>query len=277
MLRYFGDYVVSTLADRRLKVAIPSKLNDPFDFSIAAVGTITEEDAMRILTSRLKDPAFYAIFRENSPTLTDDEIQRIVLENIESGVFGLVGDFQALKDHLKSETHKIADKNVRLLCFCDELIDSHGDILMWSHYGYCHQGFRLHFDDSFLLIPGIERREAQYHPDRVALSINLTTEDPEFKKRVFESTFRKGLMWSYERETRYLIPPRLCARDEILKMEFFTFPASSLRRIDIGIRSDPKTSSKVMDLLQTHEYSHVEIFKADVSDFEFSITYDKVR
>ena len=40
MIRYFGDYVVNSLQYQRLKLAMPSKLNDPFEFIPHVVGEI---------------------------------------------------------------------------------------------------------------------------------------------------------------------------------------------------------------------------------------------
>ena len=46
---------------------------------------------------------------------------------------------------------KFIDKNIRVLCVSDPArLDQDGDILMWSHYGQGHTGYRLHLDRSFL-------------------------------------------------------------------------------------------------------------------------------
>jgi hypothetical protein len=277
MIRYLGDYISEVVRHRRLKVAIPSKLNDPFDFSIAPVGAFTGQAALRNNQSRLNDPAFYDRWRElEDPSLTNAQIKELALKNTPAMAQGLVQNQRIIENHFIQEMHSLADESIGLLCFSDESIDNEGDILMWSHYGYSHAGFRLHFDTSFLQVEGIEKEEVDYQTERVSLPIQLTSEDPAFQSAVRKSTYTKGKHWEYENEVRFLINPRLCHHEEVSRMDSIEFPYQALKRIDIGIRSDEKIVVDLHAALSRHQYRHVRLFKAEMHKTDFSIVYKEI-
>ncbi|MBK1880740.1 DUF2971 domain-containing protein [Pelagicoccus mobilis] len=279
MIRYFGDYLTSTLENYRLKVALPSKLNDPFDFALATEGVVTIEEEIKNLYDRLDDPAFYSNLRE-APELShfsDAELKKIVLKNPLPAAQALVDDQDGLREHFKIETHKIADNNTRVLCFSSDSIEKDSDILMWSHYGYSHQGYRVHFDTTFLQQNGIQARVVNYENKRVSIPLGISSSNPLFPEKIEQSMHTKGEIWSYEKETRFLISPSLCMYDQETKMEYVKFPPESLLRIDTGIRSEPVVVEKIVEHLERKDFAHVELYEADLDESEFSIKYNRKK
>lgn len=283
MIRYFGDYITDSLSKNRLKVALPSKLNDPFDFSLTSHGELTSDEALRSLYERINEPGFYSTFRERPEFqhLTNDKIYASVIQNLPKFVQAHLDSAPSIKDKFKTISYELGDEHYRILCFSDSSIDVSSDILMWSYYGDSHQGYRLHFDTSFLHKSGIQEKKVEYAKERVSISISATGSDPEFHDGIKKSMYVKGEHWIHENETRYLITPALCKPDPETNFEYVDFPEEALRRVDIGIRANSRANSKVVkeveEILRTKRFKHVEIYQASIHDSLFSIKYIKKK
>jgi len=278
MIRYFGNYLLDTLEKRRLKVSIPSKLNDPFDFSLAPVGELTIDRALEIVKERYADPAYYDHFRRTrNVNSSNEQIRDYAFKHILKAAQMMVDGQEDFKDHYIKESHKLANEDCRLLCFSKPDIDERADILMWSHYGYSHSGFRVHFDVSFLIDAGITNDDVTYSEERVKMPIDISPSDPRFREILLESMRTKGKFWDYEREKRFFISPLNCFLDEETQLEYFKFPVGVITRIDIGIRADNKIVENVLRLLKRKEFKGAEVYQSEMDDTGFLMKYEKVN
>ena len=286
LIRYFGDYVINTLQYNRLKLANPSQLNDPFELRFQVVGEMTDELKRIAIRQVTSGPQVYAKVREmHGEHLTDAEIfemSKVVAQKAETEP---LVDRDELIDGMVSTMLESADKNFRFLCFSDpssEKFDDRSDILMWSHYGNAHAGFRLHFDTSFLgYMDRVSRFEINYRR-LLEVPFELLIDDSKREEailRMTESIQTKGAFWDYEQEIRYIlphpIPEGIC--DLSLEADFVYFPPQALKRVDVGIKTSDKLVSKLSEVLSAEQYEHVEVYQAKRHAEEMSIDYDRIK
>lgn len=284
MIRYFGDYVISTLQYERLKVALPSQLNDPFDCSTAIEGvedvdTGIAEEEIRLW---LRDEAFCNEFRRANllPEAVDDElIKRGVWEFRQEYIDKMLNDPLGLIRVRKVSLDSSIDKKFRLLCLNSPLIETGADILMWSHYGNSHKGFRLHFNDEFLNGKELGSKVMNYAEDdqpRPAMHIADRYVAEKFSEYVKVALSMKAKCWHYEKEVRFLIHPDHCIHDIETKKEFIDFNPLGLERIDLGISADNDVLIDLAELLKEPRYEHVEIQRAFERPAFFGLEYNEI-
>jgi len=182
MIRYFGDYVVNSLQYQRLKLAMPSKLNDPFEFIPNIVGEIDEGLRNIMLEQSLGGEQFNlyaeALKAIDGKDRTPDEVREIALSNNQDASAFPSLTKEAIASNLLQSARSIADKSFRLLCFCDSArLKAHGDILMWSHYGFSHAGYRLQFDPNFLSSVAVAKEDVAYSNELVELPIEYIVDE----------------------------------------------------------------------------------------------------
>jgi|GEM_PF-3645192 len=274
MIRYFGDYVIDTLKTGLLKVAIPSKLNDPFEFSIVPTGQVSQKTAEARIEDSIKGGDVLKQIRtqRGDPELTNEAIISELRSNPK--FVDCQKDPENWKDHYKDECLPIADRMMRLLCLSASNITKNGDILMWSHYGHSHSGFRLHFNTDFLDQNGISKDHVKYRDQRPKIDINVGRHDSKYHQQINTSTKTKGKFWKYEKEVRFFIEPKLCVTDQ--DMDYIAFPPDFLTRIDIGIRADPKVIEELKSILQLDKYKHVELHQTKLSETKYSLDYASI-
>ncbi|MGJ8650272.1 MAG: hypothetical protein ACSHX4_07925 [Opitutaceae bacterium] len=78
MIRFFGDYVISTLQQRMLKVAKPSELNDPFDFSLE----IIDDTSPQTLDELSKNAVFLDNYQAWLLTRADEDFDTVKIIHI---------------------------------------------------------------------------------------------------------------------------------------------------------------------------------------------------
>jgi hypothetical protein len=284
MIRYFGDYVISTLQYERLKVALPSQLNDPFDCSTAfeGAGDVDTEIAEREISLWLRDKDFCDKFRQVNlvPEGFDDKrIKDGVWQFRKEYIDKLQKDPLELIRHRKVSLDSSIDKNFRLLCLNSPLIENGPDILMWSHYGNSHKGFRLHFNDGFLNGKELCSTVMDYAEDdqpRPTMHIADRYVAEKFSEYVKVALSTKAKCWHYEKEVRFFIHPDHCIHDIKTKREFIDFNPHGLARIDIGISADNEVLINLVELLKQPRYEHVEIQRAIEFPTIFRLKYDKI-
>lgn len=287
MIRYFGDYVVNSLQYQRLKLAMPSKLNDPFEFIPHVVGEIDEElrniTLQQILSGERFNQLVEALRIRDNKHWTAEQVREIALaKNKDDSAFPSLMK-EAVVSNLLQSAKQTADESFRLLCFSDSSrLKAHGDILMWSHYGFAHSGYRLQFAPSFLSSLASERVDVVYSDKLVELPVEYIADDSlsaEAGKILNQALRTKGDFWDYEQETRFLIPSGAASMVHDLQAEadFLDFPANALRRVDYGINANPHVISKLRLILNADRYKHVQVFQAERSEEKFELKYNQLR
>jgi hypothetical protein len=252
--RYFATHADRTLAEGRLKFAQVSSFNDPFEFVYTFSGSCTLEQAEEILKhmphgeiqdflSRLD---LMESVSDSSPIESVLPIRRLAELFVKNGGRLPFNPFHC---------HKLADKNLVLLCFSKTDIDPKDEILLWSHYARSHCGVRIEFelDEKTLPLQVVEYAHTRYLIDLVK------SEDLEYTNQVLQNAFRtKAASWSYEHEVR-LILRKECAQKHPIPLGYryyLPFEPASVRSVDFGINCDMETISTICRILKKG-YPHV--------------------
>ena len=262
MIRYFGDYVIDSLKNRQLKVSAAEELNDPFDFAL------TYDDNLSDLPSELQseEPIQLVHMYHNihirqyyknphadfSPVLNIQDRGHMLKKCLEHTVKDMIGSF------------------TKLLCFSSSKISEDADILMWSHYGHSHSGYRLHFNSEILKTIG-GMHQVNYTNKRPILPIALFDNDD-----APDSLLVKSTQWKYEDESRIIIDERKTKLEPESGFTFTDLPAKALLRVDIGIKPKSMIADELINILCEEPYQHVELYQTCMDDSMFQLNYKRI-
>ena len=271
MIRFFGDHAISTLQSKKMKVAKPSELNDPFDFLLE----ILDDTSPEVLDDLVKNEDFLNEYGKWLVREAEGDVGRASKLIEPSSVSRLY----------KSMTKRRCngDNNFRLLCFNDPYkIDDHGLILMWSHYGNEHKGVCIYFDYNHLT--GISQvcKPVNYPPteERVVLHPKEAFNQDSCIAKLKSAIFTKSPAWAYEQEKRMLVPLAkeysLVEHDIQSGMDFVPFPVEAVTSVDVGMKANNDFKRKLFEVLSHEEYAHVNLRQAKMHDTKYEIEYDPI-
>jgi hypothetical protein len=210
------DRLRDVLVRSRLWFSSAADFNDPFDMSarFIAKGTPAERTRrLHELLERVKVKLDQEEFQGTLGAFLDASDARIaevaatghVQAIEESGVYSFAGDPRS--------------------------------ILMWSHYGDEHGGLCLQFEVVKDLNTFLKAERVKYSDEYPV--VNWVTGFPE---ALYEAILRKHYGWSYERETRIVMPD--------LAKQYLSFRPEALQGIIIGCRAKLPIISKLRELLK---------------------------
>ena len=271
MIRFFGDHAISTLQSKKMKVAKPSELNDPFDLSLE----ILEDTSAEVLSNLVKNEDFL------------NEYERWLSREAEGDVGRarkLVGPSSVSRLYKSmTEMRCNVENNFRLLCFNDpDEIDDHGLILMWSHYGNEHKGVCIHFDYNHLTRISQVCKPVNYPEteERVVLHPMEAFNEDSFIAKFKSAIFTKSPAWAYEQEKRMLVPLAkeysLVEHDIQSGMDFVPFPVEAVTSVDVGMKANNDFKRGLFKVLSHEEYAHVNLRQARMHDTKYKIEYDPI-
>jgi hypothetical protein len=176
------------------------------------------------------------------------------------------------------------DERVRVLCTSDpERLDPSGDILMWSHYGAQHAGFRVHLNDRFLRSKAAVKWDVEYTTAIPSIRRDYApgldcgaSETMEFEALSL-ALRAKGKFWSYESEVRYFFETRGCSFDRKLGVHYLRLPPSAVTRVDAGIATIGLQRRQMHRLLSGAAFAHVQFWEAAPIRGSFAIRYRRSR
>ena len=213
--RYFNSHAFETLKEAKLKTSRISSFNDSFEFSYITVGKPTPEPTKKSVPSVLCDPVFIlgAIeanqklkkpfsdrqLKERLNIITGEDVARIWPDTVKENVVSL------------ERKRKVIDEELRAICFSNpEKIKKSDEILLWSHYGYKHEGIRIGFEfpdgvnNPYRILEmtykGIPP-EVVFYPSR--------EEDEQTLNAIEKAATIKCNCWKYEEEYRLFIKNKL--------------------------------------------------------------------
>lgn len=133
-------------------------------------------------------------------------------------------------------------------------------IQMWAHYTENHRGIVIGIEESEFVKDKEALVTVCYRDNMVLFPITGIPErlDQNTIKFIPEVVGRKESNWSYEKEIRIYI--RLDEKDADGNY-YFKIPASSIKEIYLGLRSDETTKLIADCIKQREEYKHLKIYK----------------
>lgn len=231
--------VERTLFHNELRLAPASGFNDPFDmrgvFTQGAAPEVQREECLRLS-------------RKFKPGLT--EAQRKI--EADEMMMSLSPDcIEAKTQLMQMMCNQLFTTTVGVLC----LSETSEEILMWSHYGDCHQGICLEFDGHFNLMA--EAQQVRYEESRPLIDIHVDSNDVVLQKHFLT----KARHWEYEKEWRVI-------RDGGVGV--VTFPPEMLTGIIIGAHASRSTLETVVRWWRECPQP-IKLYKASPSRTEFKL------
>ena len=272
LCRYLDDHVLDTIRDRRLKVAVPSRFNDPFEFMFQCPETISEAEAHKLLALRSKTRDFELRLMLHTGLSKSRDLKKRLKERGGRMRKALRAEYPDSVEWAKNDAKKMADHHMRILCLSRPLPDPRDELLLWAHYTNGHRGARLHLDASQLSPRDAAVREMDYGEKRV--EVPLCPGSPKHDEAITKSFYRKNTAWSYEQEVRIQYHTHRCPK--IGDLWFVPLPPSALRRIDFGMKMPDETRDEIRALLQDLDFAHVEQRVAVPHESDFALKYEKL-
>lgn len=197
-------------------------------------------------------------------------------------------------DELTSQTNYLSDPDsyynfaidaqcgvracVGVMCFTSK----NDNLLMWSHYANNHTGICIEFDGSSDFFNGQytnasvlwgnpikdhyrnigQLRKVDYKNERP------TYIDPSEIEHDTESWFVKSLEWSYEEESRLLLPTDLAEQNKKLNMLFYSVDPKIIKSITLGCQMSKDIKREIFN--KSKEYG-IKIYEAFIHSHQFKL------
>jgi hypothetical protein len=255
------------LTKQLLKLSIPNRINDPFEFhpqyiKIKNFETIKKQalkpNIAKMLTNCFnKDINFVSTFGDVDLSKWPD----IVNCNLKNIYDFYADNFEASISSIFSNYIDGVSLEIGLLCFSRK----YDSILMWSHYADNHTGIVLGFNEKFYRNQAIR---VNYSDSRVPVEVGFEVID----KNQFEKVlYTKSTAWEYEDEYR------ICLKlDFSLKIEddyFIPFPLEALEEVYFGVNCNEVNISAILSLLN----KNVKIYKGKRNISGYQIDFIKME
>lgn len=268
-----GDDIIKNV---RIKVNNVLDFNDPFEF-LPSVKDIRDDDVLNHVVNN-KDYLQHLHERAIEEGRTN-ETYELFVNRIQSP-----GGSEKLIEELKKDLTRVlretiertrgeTSKTALFACFCGESVETHHEILMWSHYTDGHKGLRIALNRDLLNIQGSKFIEINYEPNRLQY-------DPveywqggvgtvnDFYHRVLRT---KSSVWAYEREHRWLVSSRICQRDD--KISSIGISPQAIVEVVCGAKCSEERLSFIKNLVRDKLGDNVKVKKAVIDDYEFKLNY----
>jgi len=248
--RFVELYLVSLLADRKVKFSKPNSFNDPWDCRLRFHAPTNDEEAKRLVAWLTE------MNRKHSPEVS--EAARALKAH------ALLSDRSKLIEMVREvERRMYAEICARYRVYC--LTENPCSALMWSHYSGGHTGICLEFG-----------RKATVFT--MATKVNYRVEYPAYDVVGVgvEPLVTKSRDWAYEEEWRLIAEERASARaDSTIKTDddFLSFRPGVLQSITIGYLADENTRRRIRQLVSAHD-RNVLIRQAQIAPDRYEVMID---
>jgi hypothetical protein len=254
-----NDYHKQVLADQLFFCSSISNFNDPFDSTILIdYAGLTQEEKITAVENHVTNN-YPNAFGPKRLKLIEKVFQESSIDNPE----------ELKKNHKEVVIPKI-ENEVGILSFAG----NREHILMWSHYANSHKGFCVGFikeelQESIRPLLLSERKFLKLYDvvyQKSYPKINPLEITPE---EYFSLPLTiKSNVWEYENEVRLIFKD---GADEMLKIEKELF-----QDITLGCRISEDHQAEILEIVNS-EFDGLPVFKAKLSDDEFSLSFDRIQ
>jgi len=282
------------LANRTLRFARPSEMNDPFDVYIDDLFGIDmneffEESVIQIFDLMQDDPnlcaskfgvslaeaeAISALLKK-APDAEREKLKNI-FRNLDMAKFD--PEFEKIRENVKKSRDHFVKVFSSYGIFC--ATKNYNNLLMWAHYADKHKGVVFGFKadlekDSFLRL----MEPVRYSDERPYViqdtNSEMKSEDSGLEK-ARKATQRllhtKSTQWSYEEELRLAIPDQV-KPDEVAS--FLKFHPHELVEVYLGYRMKDESINKIIDLAKTLN-PKVQAYSAKLSKRKYALDFERI-
>jgi hypothetical protein len=205
LYKYCNETGKLILQNLEIKVTPPKELNDPCEMRPVVENHDPAGWARRQAKKTVTDPSYFNAHRfDYSNCKNFREFQAFARRNLGIIISKLEQKSPALDDNLQQEVLNLVSKKWGVFSMSANAVQH----LMWAHYGDSHKGLLIEFDQAnplfvqpSLLVCDYNDTPAIYDP-----SIGANHQAVELFAR------RKRTDWSYEEESRLIVPFSECRR-----------------------------------------------------------------
>lgn len=217
------------------------EFNDPYELLIEDSGTYSFSDVVAYFENNIAEPMNHA----EAVSLA----QGILSQNANVGDF-VQKELESAKLNARSRTG----------IFC--LADSYQNTLMWAHYADSHRGFALEID--------ISKLDDSFFPYKVDYSTNVPQMQYLKNKKDFlkKWALTKSNHWSYERESRMILPS--CPADQIVP-----FPKESFTKVFFGLKVNVAKRDAVIADMKANGFV-CDFYQEKLNQNSYSLIFDKI-
>ena len=262
-----------------------SSFNDPFEFLYIAAGEMTASKARQIVEYKInnpdKSPTFWLVARQQFPNAKNEaEFKKLVRKSIPRLVINLVKQFENIKNKTLENRGRVADQNLRAICFCEaEKVKPLDEILIWSHYAKKHEGVRIGFEFPSGTIDPFKVVKITYQEKRVELDMSQTIENEMGGKILMQSLQTKSKAWGYENEYRLFTIKDRCHEQKISDSTteyFLDFKKEWVKSVDFGVRCPRPEIERILKLIKSDYPKNVICKRAVFHKTEYALEYQQI-
>lgn len=235
-------------------------------------------------TEALNDPfEVYPDFTEYEATLR--EYSRL-LDARESSATRWVAHETERRSYVEKAVEDLR-RNIRqsdrlVFCLSRDSSNLPSNLLMWSHYTDCFQGFAIGFDGKHEYF----KQNVPSHTSQI-FQVDYSTERPQFpssnnlitEESIQHLLLTKSIDWKYEHEFRMFANSKACRAtgkndDKGLEIYVFEFPVDCVRYIILGFNMEAKRKSRMIELVKL-KFPFANVFEARPSKTRFAVDIDR--
>lgn len=268
LFKYVHPQRVDILENKMICFSTSHQLNDPFELKPHVRDIATQKTYNSIIENKVENR------REEYSKLPRNSRRQISFDEFSAKVSSLTHkQFTTdVKLRMAEKVQEIFDKELARKIGILSLTESPDNLLMWAHYADSHQGFVIEFDpqSSFFTQRRSDAdelgylREVKYSDTRPSLILE-EVED-------FSPFLTKGEIWKSEREWRMMLPIDMCNKKLSCGHHLFSFPATAIKSIIIGSRTNDSTKKKIKEAIsRDQDLSHIRLMTANIDPEHYRV------
>ena len=278
LYKYIPPARIDVLQKHSIRFTQYGDFNDPFELN-PNIDKLAEENEIRSRVSK----NFAKLVEEEyskhpliSAFISKDAFIKLALSQEESVKNEVIG----IEPHIVKLLPGLLQKTANSMLGALSLSEASNHELMWSHYAEEHKGYVIGFDS---LHPFFNQKKTDSDELRHLRKIEYRDAPPVINlmnTNGSELFFVKSSKWTYEAEWRMLLP--LSDATKVIDrtpyaIHLFNFPVKAIKSIIFGARSSNETKSIIRSLLSKSEFSHIELFKAQLDSASYGISINNEK
>lgn len=247
------------LLDNEIYFSSCEEFNDPFDLKIPLrYDLLTQEEWRAKYWYILKETTQLGYYPYSNKDISK-EVDRLMVEGLQTRIDLLEGKQQELLT--------ILGQSIGIFC-CSQKCNN---ILMWSHYANCHQGFCVGFNSKALF----DSTGATIGPIIYSMDDKLPSLKPSIIPNASDSikqTMYKSSIWSYEAEIR------LFKFLQNVGDKLFTVNPEVIAEVVLGCKMNEYNKDLILEyLFNSDRFKHVKVFNATKEKDSFKMRVKQIN
>ena len=233
-----------------IRLSSPSLMNDPFEFLIGKIETITKEQA-------------------------DDFVKREGL-CLKKSVSGINKFFNDNHEKILNDQYNVINSHIRISSFSTE----NSNLLMWSHYADYHKGFVIEYDMETMISRMLDENlpiclaPIIYSSDMPSISNLLFVDESKRSEEMNKITCTKAQCWNYENEWRLIISQLDKKMEDKENIDLPVQP-SEIKSIYFGVRCPQDEINRIRSITEDLRIN-CSLFRATINKEHYKLDFTTI-